>query len=403
VAKSKVKIKHDAIAACEAELVRCLRLHGKLSRVQLARALNLAPSTVGIYVDRLVREGFLAEATKAETEFGRPPTLLSPSNRRGQFIGIDVESRNVLASSLDFSLNPITQLRYSLGTRGNARRVLETIDQAIEQLVDRDDRELLGIGVGIPGPVDTTRGIGLYYEFIDGWENVALADRLQKRFKVPVHLENNTHSMALAELWSGQGRGVENFICIGARGGIAAGIVVGGQLYRGANNLAGRIGGWPVNDARRRNDGKSDRGPRRSQRLEDIVSVRSILESLSGRRGQNGRSTSADQSEVEFQTIVEAAQQGDVAVGDVLNRAAETLGAAISQWNLLLNPRKVILAAPIAALEQQFIEPVRETVASLSPAHDAHLPEIVGSELGEFIGTLGAGALAAQHWKPNRE
>src|SRR6202012_536216 len=81
-------------------------------------------------------------------------------------------------------------------------------------------------------------------KYIHNWHDVQLTAQLAEKFGVPVYLENTIRSMALAEMWFGQGRGEDNFVCIGIRSGIGAGIVAGGQLQRGANHRAGEIGRW---------------------------------------------------------------------------------------------------------------------------------------------------------------
>jgi N-acetylglucosamine repressor len=82
-----VKAKHQVVARLEAELLRRLRSRGGMSRVELARELHLVPSTAGIYVDRLVREGFLVETAKVARTPGRPATLVTPNPAGGQFVG----------------------------------------------------------------------------------------------------------------------------------------------------------------------------------------------------------------------------------------------------------------------------------------------------------------------------
>src|SRR3954469_5262803 len=97
------RIKQKAIASLEAELLRRVRAQEGLSRVELARRLELAPSTAGAYVDRLIAEGFLSERTKETRDFGRPPTLLTLNPEGGRFIGVDFEARNLMATLVDFS------------------------------------------------------------------------------------------------------------------------------------------------------------------------------------------------------------------------------------------------------------------------------------------------------------
>src|SRR5437763_5911777 len=103
----RLKIKQKAIANLEAESLRRVRATSGLSRVDLARALHLAPSTVGAYVDRLITEGFLFESQKAERDFGRPPTLLSLNPGVGRVIGIVFEVDNIMATVVDFSQPPL--------------------------------------------------------------------------------------------------------------------------------------------------------------------------------------------------------------------------------------------------------------------------------------------------------
>src|ERR1700723_1588836 len=99
----RFKIKHQSIANIEGDLLRKVRAQEGLSRIELARSLNLAPSTVGIYVDHLIEEGFLSEGKRVGREFGRPPTALGLNAQGGRFIGVDFEARNIMATAVDFS------------------------------------------------------------------------------------------------------------------------------------------------------------------------------------------------------------------------------------------------------------------------------------------------------------
>src|SRR5262252_8629236 len=241
----RFKIKHEAIANQQADLLRRVRAQDGLSRVELARSLNLAPSTVGIYVSHLVEQGYLFEGKTTERDFGRPPTILALNPQGGRFIGVDFESRNIMAVAVDFSQRPLKRLHDTIPAGETVENILRKIEHAIETLLANDGRSVLGIGVGVPGVIDPNSGIARSYKHIQGWENVPLVKRLKERFGLPVFLENNIRTMALAELWFGQGKGSANFICVGVRSGVGAGIIVDGQIYHGADNRAGEIGDWP--------------------------------------------------------------------------------------------------------------------------------------------------------------
>src|SRR5665213_1942105 len=241
----RFKIKHEMVASLQADLLRRVRAHEGLSRIELARNLNLAPSTVGIYVDHLISEGFLSEGKRVGREFGRPPTALALNPQGGRFVGVDFEARNLMATSVDFSQKPLKHFHDTISVTDSVERILEKIEHAILEVTAEDARRVLAIGVGVPGSIDPVRGIARHYKHIKGWSNIPLVERLAKRFRAPVFLENNIRSMALAELWFGQGRGLRNFICVGVRSGIGAGIIIDEHVYHGVHHIAGEIGDWP--------------------------------------------------------------------------------------------------------------------------------------------------------------
>ena len=219
-----------------------MRACGGISRVELARDLGLAPSTAGIYVERLLAEGFLLETEETTGDAGRPPRILRPNPEGGEFIGVDFEARNIMAVAVDFSDRPLRNAHKRIEADDSAEQVVGKIEEAIKEVLPPSGSRLLAIGVGVPGIVDSSRGVAVHYKYIAKWENVALAQTLSERFTVPVFLENNARSMALAELWFGQGKGHEDFLCVGIRSGLGVGLVLNGRLYCGAHHTAGELG-----------------------------------------------------------------------------------------------------------------------------------------------------------------
>ena len=400
----QVKIKHDAIASVEARLLKRLRARGAAPRVELARELSLAPSTIGIYVDRLLEDGFLLEGDKAVVDKGRPATLLTLNPDGGRFVGVDIEARNILAVSVDFSQRPIRKVHRRLRANEPHESVIAKIEEAIREVVAGDHREVLAIGIGVPGTVDADRGLAVHYEYIRGWRDLPLKRHFERAFNAPVHLENNIRSMALAEMWFGLGRDVSSFICLGVRSGIGAGVVVGGELCRGRHNVAGEIGGWPVHTGAFdvADDEGGDETSAAWRRLEDIASTRVVAERLASLEGA-GVSTKARMGlETSFARWLAAARRGDVVVTAELARVARALGLVVAQLSLALDPGKIVLAGPLTCFGDAILAPLVETVERFSiPLHSA-VPEVVCSELGEYAGALGAAALAVHEWKPAR-
>ena len=253
--------KHLMVAHLKADILLRVRARDDLSRVELASQLKLSPSTIGDYVDRLIADGFLVEWQKPDRDYGRPPTLLALNPDGGYFIGVDFHAQRLQANLVDFSQKPVRRVQKDILATDSVDEIIAKIKDAIEKVAGGEMHKVLGIGIGVPGSIDRQRQIAVRYAHIPGWKNIPLARLIKERFNVEVFLENNIRSMALAELWFGQGWGLDNFVCIGVRTGIGAGIIVRGVLLHGEQNLAGEIRSWlcPVRLERTRSGGRKAR------------------------------------------------------------------------------------------------------------------------------------------------
>lgn len=378
-------MRHFAIAE---SVVGKLRLNSGVSRVELSRQLAIAPSTIGIHVDRLVGEGFLREGPQIRSGAGRPPTVVELNPGAGQFIGVDLDAREIYGVCVDFAQQLIGERVEPIGAGDHADDVVSGIAAVIDSVRDTK-QELLGIGLAVPGVVDVERGIGRHYEFIDGWKDIEIAQRISSRFHVPVAIENNIRSMALAERWFGIASQIENFVSLGVRSGIGAGVFIDGELYRGQAGLAGEIGSWPLAGQASHADGLA--GDRMT--LEKVASLRAIQQRVAELK------TSESTADVTIESVLNRAEQNDRAVLEIFDRAADAIGLVVAQLSLVLNPQQIIVCGPLAGLRDVFIEPLqRATASALAHAH-AQCPRVVGSTLGQNIGALGAAACAAHQWR----
>ena len=391
----------------ESHIIKHVRASSGVSRVELARSLGLAPSTAGIYVERLIAGGYLAESDKAERETGRPPMLLNLNPERGEFVGVDFEARNIMAVAVDFSDKPLRNTHLKIAESDSVDQITRKIEQAVSKVLPEDPKRLLAIGVGVPGMVDSQNGIALSYEYIANWKNVPLAKSLRKKFGVQVFLENTTRTMALAELWFGQGLGIRDFFCIGIRSGIAAGMILNGGLYCGAQHGAGELGRWrcPILSGKTAAwfapDGDdSPFGPE----LQEVASVRAVQRALARAiaAGEKTLLRGAAQP-IAIEEVVRAVQQRDPLALLIVGEVAKCLGWAVSQLLLAVDPKKIVLAGPLTMLGENLLQPLRAVVDSLAPAENPRTADIVNSTMGEFIGALGAAALAVHEWKPQRK
>jgi glucokinase len=387
----------------ESDIIKKVRASDGISRVELSRVLGLAPSTAGIYVERLIKQGFIIEQEKASREAGRPPVLLRLNPEGGCFIGVEFEARNIRAVAVDFADKPQRNAYRAIAEGEGAQRVLQKIEEAIEEVMPKDKSMLLAIGAGAPGIIDSIRGVAVAYKYIDGWKNIPLRDRLKRRFKVPVFLVNSIRSMALAEFWFGQGRGLNDFICLGVRSGIGAGMVLNGSLYRGGHFNSGLVGRWKcsISPSTAAWFGYS-RSEASAVELQEVASVRSIQQAIK-KAIALGETTVLKkiQNEISFADVVAAAQQRDALTLRILEEAASAIGQAIGRLNLAVDPTKVIMAGPLTLLGDIFLRPLRNAVHKTVGDAGITEVEVVNSTMGDYGGALGAAALALEEWKPN--
>ena len=404
-----MKLSSEQTACIESEILKRVRSYPGISRIALARKLQIAPSTIGNYTGRLITQGYLKESEseeKTETEAGRPPTALQLNPDGGQFIGVDFEARNIMVTSVDFSDHPLKHAHRDIHETDSVADILGKIEEAITEVLPGDAAQLLAIGVGVPGFVDPVRGLAIHYKYINHWENIPLIEPLVRRFNVPVYLENNVRSMALAELWFGQGRGVSDWLCLGIRSGIGAGIVAGGQLLRGAGYRAGEAGRWrqalpTLPGAHFFTDGNPPAAA--TLELQEIASVRAILGALErARQTKQKTMLSAQPNPLTIADVVRAAQQRDTLTLQIIEVAAEALGHAVAELTLVLAPSRVILAGPLTLLGDTLLHPLRTRANEVLQVAGVEAPLIVNSTMGEYSGALGAAALAVHEWKPAR-
>ena len=386
---AKIVKKPHAVADLESAMVRLVRARGSISRTELAQELKLVASTAGIYADRLIRGGYLVEAKTTPRGLGRPPVLIELNPKRGRFIGVDFDARHVMTVAVDFAQRPLEQVCRTIPAGASTEHVLITIEESIREVIGRRRSDVLGIGLGVPGPVDADRGIALAYKFIRDWHDVEIKPRIAATFKVPVFVENNLRSMALGELWCGAGRGLRDLVCLGIRSGIGSGIIVGGKLLCGTNNLAGEIGRWacPEDILPAPVAVRASTAAVHPRTIEDVASVTAMLAEAAAllASGQNS-ALGQPGSLPSVSDLLQAASAGDPLARSIIERAAFTHAWIVHQLALLLDPERVVIAGPLAD-GPIYLDALHQAIARLAGPRLGS--RVVRSTLGDLAGAWG--------------
>jgi len=243
------------------------------------------------------------------------------------------------------------------------------------------------VGVGLPAFLsrDRTRIV----EAVNlGWRNVPLKEYLERAFERPTVLENDANVAALGESWRGAGRGAANVLCITVGTGIGGGIVLDGQLLRGANGMAGEVGHLVIKE-----DGPQCNCGHRGC-VETLASATAII-----RRAKELQSMGRITGEREIHGAVDVFQlaaMGESAATEVIQEAGSWLGYGIALAATITNPEKVVVGGGVSHAGDTFLAEVRRGFEEKAIHRVAEAATIVPAELGNDAGVIGAARLALQ-------
>jgi glucokinase len=277
-----------------------------------------------------------------------------------------------------------------MGYEYTIQNIINTIKDSLKES-NNDISNIGGIGFGLPGQIDSINGIVRLLPNIPGWVEVPLAKIVSDEFKVPVKLDNDVRVATLGELNFGAGKGCKNLICLTVGTGVGSGIVLNGQLVRGASLTAGEIGHVVVE----RNNGRIC-GCGSTGCLEAYASGPSIVQ-MAKEYMMGGKSTKfkeiAAGNEVTPFMVFEAAKQGDAVAKRIFTIAGEYLGIALVSVVNLLNPEKIIVGGGVGQAGDLLLDPVRKLIKERCISLSAQAVQIVQAELGESAGVVGASML----------
>jgi N-acetylglucosamine repressor len=239
----------------------------------------------------------------------------------------------------------------------NGQNALEAVSQIISRLVRTKLKPIVAIGVGTPGLVNTREGVVLNAVNLD-WQDLPLGQLLQKKFKIPVSILNDSQATAIGEyVYSGKAD-EGNLIVVNVKHGIGAGILINGRLFHGDGGGAGEIGHVVVQE-----NGEFCRCGKQGC-LETVSSAHAVLRQLN--------MTSIDQ-------VQSALEAGDANAQRIITKAAHYLGISLANLIGTLNIQKIVLTGDMTRLGNAWLDVV---ISSMHGAALSRLSDNTKVELG---------------------
>ena len=364
------------------EIFGVIENQGAVTRAQLIHAMGLSRSTVNNAVSQLIRAGRVAEAdpdTKGPgSGSGRPAGTLRIVPHGSPAGALDFGHAHIQAAVVDAGGHIVARRRAELDVDLQAEKALDQGARMLDEL-----RRAAGLGepgsvvAGIPGPMDADTGLVRSPTILSSWVGLDPREELRRRLGTAVHVENDAVLGALGELRQGAGRQFRDFLYVKASHGIGAGLVLGGEPYRGSMGFAGEIGHTPL-------PGHTDlcRCGNRGC-LEAVVSVSSI-------RAQFDHTHPHDQG-----ALLRFDREGDPITRRILDDAGRLLGGVLAVLCNLLNPAALVIGGELGASDGPLLDGVTDAVRRHAQPAIAQSLTILPAGLGADAELVGAAGMAA--------
>jgi glucokinase-like ROK family protein len=362
---------------------------GGISRVELARQLNLTRAAITSIVNDLQSDGVVREVESFPVG-GRKPIVLEINPGLGYVVGVDMGATHVTLILADFSARQIQEMHMPLDINLGPQVCLNQVDSYMRSLLQSSGLtldEIKAVGAGVPGPIVTEAGMVSGPPIMPGWDGFPIRDTLQDRWNCPVSLNNDAELGALGEWAYGAGRGERDLAYIKVGTGIGAGMLLDGQIYTGVTGSAGEIGHITLEE----NGPVCQCGNRGC--LEALAGGRAIAQRAIEAIHRGQRTLLSEKSPVEAiaaQDVISAARRGDLFAQQVVAEAGAHLGTAIASLVNLFNPGLVVIGGGVAQIGDLLLDPIRRTVQQRSLRVASRAVRITAALLGRRSSGMGA-------------
>jgi glucokinase-like ROK family protein len=372
-------------------ILNTIRTHGEVSRAEIAKITKLTPPTVTNIVSELLDNKLVIESELGASTGGRRPIMLRINAEAYHIVGIDIGIRRLRAVVTNLNAVIKASVTLALPPKVDQHALISHLIDTVKLVLRKaniTERDLMGIGLGMHGLVDPSAGRAVFAPNF-GLRDVSLREPMEQEFQVPVHVENDVVAFALGESWFGEGTDTGNFIAVNIGEGVGAGIVLNGQLYKGATYSAGEIGHTTVD----MNGPKCTCGNYGC--LQSLVSGPALVRQaaqrmLAGEQTLIRELCGSDPNAITGEMIDSAARQGDALARDIFTRTGRYLGIGLANLINTLNPRKIILGGGVTNAADLFLEETRRTIHERAMDIPANAVSIVITNQGEYASAIGA-------------
>jgi len=328
-----------------------------LSRADIARATKLTRATVSDLVSNLIEEGLIEEVGYGESIGGKAPILLEVVADSRYMVGLNLAQDKFIGSVVNLKGEFKETVEFPVD-ESDGEQALQLVYRILDKLTDNEWKPIVGIGIGTPGLVNTQDGVVVSAVNLD-WQDLPLSELLERRYKLPVSVLNDSQAAAIGELvYGGNHHSEDNLIVVTVRFGIGAGILIKGRLFQGDGGGAGEIGHVVVQE-----NGLVCRCGK-SGCLETIASSRAVLQRAILLAPQYQGSELAEHlQKISLARIIDAYSENDPLALRVVSDAASALGKSIASLVCALNIEKIVFTGDMTLFGEPWLEKIKDTIS----------------------------------------
>jgi len=311
-------------------------------------------------------------------------------------VGIDIGGTNVVVGTVPEDGSEVLGLvsEPTFAEQGADAVLARIVKLARASMAAARGKEIAGIGIGSPGPLDTARGVVLLTPNL-GWTNFPVRDRLAQALGLPAALDNDANCAIFGEWWRGAARGARQVVGLTIGTGIGGGIVLAGEIYHGASDIAGEIGHMTI-DLNGRRCKCGNYGCLEAYASGPAIAARAIEGIAAGADTSLPQYVHGDLSRITAQLVYEAAHDGDDYARDVVKDTAKFLGAGVANIVNVFNPQVVVICGGVTLAGDRLFGPLEREVKRRAFKRAVDACRIVPGELTGTAGVYGAAAVFMQ-------
>jgi len=324
----------------ERSVLRILQAQGPCSRADVTRSMQATAPTVSKAVASLLNSGLIEEGAAPLNGRGRPAKMFRLATNKAQVLGLVIDARRcrLVAAGLDGRLNEETAT--SFATPSTYKRFIRAAVQRIRRLEERQGVRTFGLGISMPGMIDDADKRGLLSPNVPITDGECPSHDLEQALGLDCVLLQESHALCLAERHFGVARQRDDFAILDASTGVGLGVMIGGQLLKGHQGLAGEIGHLPIQP------NGSACGCGRRGCIETLASDTALARMVSRRIKR----------EIDIDQLVRLHREEGLSVKKELNQVSRHLALAMSMVINLFNPSMLLVHTRMFDLDDSLFD-----------------------------------------------